>query len=174
MTPESQETNKRKEADDSVDLSLIKSLLDSEGDTRGSLISLLQGTQSIYSYLPANALRLIAERTGISLSTIYSVATFYSQFRLEPAGKYTVRVCHGTACHVQNANAVTIALCDTLGVTDGGTTEDRLFTLEVVACLGCCSLAPVIMIGDMTYGNLTPNEAVRVIKSIRRREGALK
>jgi NADH-quinone oxidoreductase subunit E len=98
---------------------------------------------------------------------MYGVATFYAQFRLNPVGKHIVKVCHGTACHVQNANAITEALEESLGIADGETTEDRLFTLESVACLGCCSLAPVMMIGDETYGKLTGNQAVRIVKNIR-------
>jgi len=85
-------------------------------------------------------------------------------------GKHIIKVCHGTACHVQNANMITDALEDALKIKDGETTEDRLFTLESVACLGCCSLAPLMMIGEDTYGNLTGNEAVKVIKNIRQKE----
>lgn len=161
-------------AKDIVDLGLVRALLNGQTETKGNLIFLLQGTQNLYGYLPAEALKEISLFTGNSLSSIYSVATFYSQFRLQPAGKNIIRICHGTACHVQNTNAVTIALYDELGISDGGTTPDSLFTLETVACLGCCSLAPVMMIGEDTYGNLTPQEAVKVIKGIRRREGAQK
>lgn len=95
------------------------------------------------------------------------MATFYAQFRLNPVGKHIIKVCHGTACHVQNAVEITEALEEALKVKDGETTADRLFTLESVACLGCCSLAPVMMIGEQTYGKLTGNEAVKIIKNIR-------
>jgi NADH-quinone oxidoreductase subunit E len=98
---------------------------------------------------------------------MYGVATFYAQFRLEPVGKHIIKVCHGTACHVQNVAAITDALKEALNVDDGGTTDDRLFTLETVACLGCCSLAPVMMIGVNTYGKLTKAEAVKIIKDIK-------
>ncbi|MBN2668312.1 MAG: NAD(P)H-dependent oxidoreductase subunit E [Bacteroidales bacterium] len=94
----------------------------------------------------------------------------YAQFRLNPVGKYIVKVCHGTACHVQNAPELTLALEDFLNVKDGETTEDMLFTLESVACLGCCSLAPVMMIGDETYGKLDGKKAVKVIKEIKKHE----
>jgi NADH-quinone oxidoreductase subunit E len=98
---------------------------------------------------------------------MYGVATFYAQFRLKPVGKHIIKVCHGTACHVQNAKEITESLEEALHVRDGETTEDRLFTLESVACLGCCSLAPVMMISEQAYGKLTGNEAVKVIKNIR-------
>ena len=101
---------------------------------------------------------------------MYGVATFYAQFRLKPVGKHIVRVCHGTACHVQNATAVTDDIISFLGVKDGETTEDRVFTLETVACLGCCSLAPVMMIGDDTYGKLSGKKAVDVVKALKRKE----
>jgi NADH-quinone oxidoreductase subunit E len=153
-----------------VDISLVKGLLDKYSHVKGSLIPILQGIQDIYGYLPAEALSAAARATGLSLSSVYGVATFYAQFRLNPVGKNIVRVCHGTACHVQNVNAVSNALVEELGVPDGGTTEDSLFTLETVACLGCCSLAPVMMIGNETYGNLTTSSAVRIIKAIRRKE----
>jgi len=101
---------------------------------------------------------------------MYGVATFYAQFRLKPAGKHIIKVCHGTACHVQNANELTDAIEETLKIKDGETTEDGLFTLESVACLGCCSLAPVMMIGDETSGKLTRTQAVKIVKNIRIRE----
>jgi NADH-quinone oxidoreductase subunit E len=121
----------------------------------------------VYGYIPRAAFEKISRETGLELSDMYGVATFYAQFRLEPVGKYIVKICHGTACHVQNANSVTDALKEALKVEDGGTTEDGMFTLESVACLGCCSLAPVMMIGDETYGKLSGSQAVKIIKNIR-------
>jgi len=153
-----------------VDLSLIDNLIAKHNGKQGNLIPLLQGIQSIYGYLPEAALRKIADETGLHLSEMYGVATFYAQFRLAPVGKHIVKVCHGTACHVQNASRITDALEDTLGIKDGETSEDGLFTLESVACLGCCSLAPVMMIGDETYGNLDGKSASKIVKDIRRKE----
>ena len=98
---------------------------------------------------------------------MYGVATFYAQFRLAPAGKHIIKVCHGTACHVQNSNKISEALSEALMINDGETTTDGLFTLESVACLGCCSLAPVMMIGDNTYGKLTEKTATKIIKDIK-------
>jgi NADH-quinone oxidoreductase subunit E len=96
------------------------------------------------------------------------VATFYSQFRLRPVGRHIVRVCHGTACHVSGANGITSSLEERLKIAIGDTTPDRLFTLETVSCLGCCSLAPVIMIGKVTHGNLKPGDLGRVLRPYRK------
>jgi len=171
MSPQSKNGHPKKVNQGLPDPGLINDLLEKSAGKRGNLIPVLQGTQDVYGYLPANVLRVISDRTGYSVSTIYGVASFYSQFRFQPVGKYMVRVCHGTACHVQNANAIEQALQDELKIDDGCTTEDHLFTLETVACLGCCSLAPVMMIGEEAHGNLTPETAVKIIRSIRRREG---
>lgn len=156
-----------KEKTEEVDLSMIDPLIEKYKDKKGNMIPLLQGTQDVYGYIPRAAFEKISREAGLELSDMYGVATFYAQFRLEPVGKYIVKVCHGTACHVQNANSVTDALKEALKVEDGGTTEDGMFTLESVACLGCCSLAPVMMIGDETYGKLSGSQAVKIIKNIR-------
>lgn len=156
-----------KKAQDSVDLSLLDPIINKYKSKKGSMIPILQGAQTTYGYIPYNAFVKISNETGLKLSDMYGVATFYAQFRLNPVGKHIVKVCHGTACHVQNATAITEALREALNVEDGGTTEDNLFTLESVACLGCCSLAPVMMIGDDTFGKLKKADAVKVIKEIR-------
>lgn len=153
-----------------ADLAALDTLIRKFKGKKGNLIPLLQGAQDIYGYLPKAAFEKIASETGLSLSQMYGVATFYSQFRLHPVGKHIIKVCHGTACHVQNAGTITDALKEALQVKDGATTEDGLFTLESVACLGCCSLAPVMMIGDETYGNLKGKDAVKVIKEIKIKE----
>ncbi|MBI9034354.1 MAG: NADH-quinone oxidoreductase subunit NuoE [Bacteroidales bacterium] len=134
------------------------------------MIPLLQGAQNLLGYLPKAAFEKLAHESGLSLSDMYGVATFYAQFRLNPVGKHIVKVCHGTACHVQNANMLTDAIQESLNVKDGETTEDGLFTLESVACLGCCSLAPVMMIGEETYGKLNGKNAVKIVKEIRIQE----
>ncbi len=158
------------ELEETEDVNLLTPLIEKYKGKKGNLIPLLQGAQSIYGYIPTAAFEKISEETGISLSDMYGVATFYAQFRLKPAGKHIIKVCHGTACHVQNADAITDAIKEALGVNDGETTPDRLFTLESVACLGCCSLAPVMMIGEETYGKLTGASAVKVIKDIKIQE----
>ena len=153
-----------------VDLALMDSLLEKYKNRKGNLIPLLQGTQDIYGFLPKEAFARINEATGLKLNEMYGVATFYAQFRLVPAGKHIVKMCHGTACHVQSVTAITDEILDTLQIKDGETTADGIFTVETVACLGCCSLAPVMMIGDETYGKLTPRQAVKIIREIRRSE----
>jgi NADH:ubiquinone oxidoreductase subunit E len=143
--------------------------------TPGSLITILQKAQEIYGYLSMDAINYISEQTGIKPAKIYGVATFYSQFRLKPIGKYLIMLCKGTACHVNGADMIEEAICEELGIKDGETTTDGLFTLNNVACLGCCSLAPVMMIksdsGDETYGNLTKDSVKKALAEIRQREG---
>ena len=136
------------------------------------LIPVLQKLQEAYGYLPQDVIKRLSERTGIFVSKIMGVVTFYSQFRLEPIGKNIVRICFGTACHVIGAENIADAICRELGIKLGETTEDRLFTVESVACLGCCSLAPVIMINDETHGRLTPDTARNVIKEFSQRQSA--
>jgi len=150
-----------------VDLGLLDHLIGKYKGKKGIMIPLLQGTQDLFGYIPREAFEHISAETGLPLSDMYGVATFYAQFRLKPVGKNIIKVCHGTACHVQNAKEITEALEETLKVKDGETTEDRFYTLESVACLGCCSLAPVLMIGDQAYGKLTGNEATKIVKNIR-------
>ncbi|OFX88736.1 MAG: NADH dehydrogenase [Bacteroidetes bacterium GWF2_33_16] len=164
------QTKDEQEKSSPVDLSLMDHLLEKYKNKKGNLIPILQGTQNIYGYLPESAFYKIADVTGLKLSDMFGVATFYTQFRLHPVGKNIVKVCHGTACHVQNATAISEAIEDALEIKDGETTPDGLFTLESVACLGCCSLAPVMMIGDNTYGKLTGSNAVKILKEIKIKE----
>ncbi len=161
---------KEKMGQDVVDLSLMDDLIKKYKDKKGSMIPLLQGTQALYGYIPKAAFEKLAGETGLEMSDMYGVATFYAQFRLHPVGKHIIKVCHGTACHVQSASKISESLEEALKVEDGGTTDDRLFTLESVACLGCCSLAPVMMIGEDTFGKLTGAEAVKIVKNIRIKE----
>jgi NADH-quinone oxidoreductase subunit E len=150
-----------------IDTGLLDRIISKYAAKRGIMIPVLQETQAVYGYLPREAFLRLSEELNLNLSDMYGVATFYAQFRLAPAGKFIVKVCHGTACHVQNAGTISDAVAEALKIKDGETTEDRMFTLESVACLGCCSLAPVMMIGDETYGKLTGKKAVKIIKDIR-------
>ncbi len=123
------------------------------------LISLLEEIQARYHYLPREALILVSERLGVPLSQVYSVATFYSAFSLKPRGKYLVRVCQGTACHVRGAERVLEKVTGTLHVRPGETTPDRQFTVETVNCLGACALGPVMVIDDEYFGQMSPAKA---------------
>jgi len=151
-----------------VDLDLINPLIEKYKGKAGNLIPLLQGTQEVFGFIPHDAFMKISNETGIPVTDLYGVATFYAQFRLVPSGKYIIKMCHGTACHVQSVTAVTNQLLDFLEIKDGETTTDRLFTLETVACLGCCSLAPVMMINEDTYGKLSPAQGLKIVKEIKR------
>ena len=137
-----------------------------------ALIPLLQKLQNAYGYLPRDVIERLSQRMGIFVSQIMGVITFYSQFRLKPIGKNIVKICFGTACHVIGAENIADAICMELGIKLGGTTEDRMFTAESVACLGCCSLAPVIMINKETHGRLTPDTARNVIREFALSQGA--
>jgi len=131
---------------------------------KGALITVLQEVQAELGYLSGQTIEQISQIMDLPASQVYGVATFYTQFRLKPVGKHLMRVCHGTACHVNGAVKISQALEDELKVGDGETTEDGKFTLETVACLGCCSLAPVMMIDSETYGRLTPDSARKAVK----------
>ncbi|MCC8073805.1 MAG: NADH-quinone oxidoreductase subunit NuoE [Clostridiales bacterium] len=153
-----------------IDLSQIDSVLNSLADEKGSLITILQKTQDCYGFLPEDAIRYISERTGIAESEIMGVATFYTQFRLTPVGKYLIMLCQGTACHVNGSEIILQTIKDELGIDDGETTSDGLFSLKCVACLGCCSLSPVMMINGDTYGSLTPDKTKKILKELKEAE----
>jgi NADH-quinone oxidoreductase subunit E len=157
-------------------LSIVDRITEGLAGVRGALIPMLQEVQAEIGYLPMAVMERISERSGVPPARVFGVASFYSQFRLEPVGLYIIRVCQGTACHVQGAVAVAEAIYDELGVAEGGTTEDGKFTVESVACLGCCSLAPVMMVDEDTYGRLTPEQARDIVKNygIGRDEGGAK
>ncbi len=130
----------------------------------GSLILLLQSAQGSYGYIPEKIIYYISELVNIPAAEIYGVITFFSQFRLKPTGKNLIRICEGTACHVNGAKTVLSILQDELGISKGETTDDGNFSLVSVACLGCCSLAPVMMINNETFGNLTADKIKKGIK----------
>lgn len=157
-----------------IDVSLLNPVLEKYGNTEGSLITILQSAQEIYGYLPVELLNYIAIKTGVKPAKVLGVATFYAQFRLSPVGKYLIMLCQGTACHVNGSEGIETALCEELGIKEGETTPDGLFTLNNVACLGCCSLSPVMMINGETYGTLTPAKAKEIIAEIRRKEAETK
>jgi len=151
-----------------VDFGPAEAVLQEIGEVSpDDLIPLLQRIQDVYGYLPQEVLVEVSGRTDIPVSRMYGVATFYEQFHLEPRGKHTVRCCRGTACHVRDGHEVIAAFTEELGVEDGETTEDMLFTLETVACLGACALAPVLVIGDKYHGKMSPRKIKTLIKKIK-------
>lgn len=137
-------------------LAKLDELLVKYQGVKGALIPVLQEAQHTYGYLSKEVIQRIGEKMNIPTSQIYGVATFYSQFHLNPRGKNIIRVCQGTACHVRGAKAILAAVEDKLQVVAGKTTADLKFTLETVACIGACGLAPVLMVNDDTHGRLTP------------------
>ena len=138
----------------------------------GATIPVLQAIQTSLGYLPPESFAVIEQELGIPASKAYGVATFYAQFRTKPVGKHLIKVCDGTACHVKGSETIVTAIRDHLGLEgDADTTGDMVFTLEEVACLGCCSLAPVLMIGDVTYGNLNVEKTREILDEYRGKEG---
>lgn len=148
------------------DVAKLKPVLESISDPKRNLITILQKAQDIYGYLPIEVLQHISDETRIEASKIYGVATFYTQFRLKPVGKNLIMLCQGTACHVNGSAMIENAIQDELGIFDGETTSDGIFTFNNVACLGCCSLAPVMMINEKTYANLTSKKTKEILKNI--------
>jgi NADH-quinone oxidoreductase E subunit len=131
---------------------------------KSNLIALLQDVQEVYGYLPEGALQEVADFVGMPLSRVYGVATFYNQFRLTPLGENVVRVCRGTACHVNNSANILFAIETALNIKAGQTTRDKKFTLETVACIGACSIAPVITINDDYHGRISVKDVPNIIK----------
>ena len=133
-----------------------------------SLIPIMQDIQAEYRYLPAELLSYVAGQIGITEAKAYSVATFYENFSFEAKGKYVIKVCDGTACHVRHSTPVLEALWKELGLNKKKhTTDDMLFTVETVSCLGACGLAPTMMVNDQVYPSMTPEKAVKVIEELR-------
>ncbi len=156
-------------SDSNIDLSLLKPVLDKYSNVKGSLITILQNAQEIYGYLPTEVIYEVASATGNTPAKVMGVATFYTQFRFKPVGKYLIMLCQGTACHVNGSEMIAQTIKEELGISDGETTDDGLFTLSCVACLGCCSLSPVMMINDETYGSLTPKKVREIIAELKSR-----
>ena len=158
-----------------IDTELLEPYLEQYGGAgaKGNLIAILQKAQDIYGYLPTEILVYIARRFGVKLAKVMGVVTFYTQFRTKPVGKHLILLCQGTACHVNGSVAIEEAIKDALGVEEGDISANGLFTYTNVACLGCCSLSPVMMIGDRTYGGLTKAKTVQILKDIEQEEAAL-
>lgn len=152
----------------------ITQIIDDYGCESSNLIAIMQEIQAEYKYLSEEALTLVAEKLGISAAKVYSVATFYENFSLEAKGKHVIKVCAGTACHVRKSGPIYDAIRDYIGLTGKKrTSADGLFTLETVACLGACGLAPVMTIDGEVHAKMTPETALQLLEEIRKKEAAV-
>ncbi len=149
----------------------IDAILEKYINPEESLIAILQDVQGLLGYISEDAVKYITEKTGIASSRIMGVASFYAGFRLKPVGKYRIMVCMGTACHVNGSERIGDTVKRVLGIEAGDVTDDGLFSWEEVACLGCCSISPAMMINDTAYGTLTQEKVVSIINSIKEEEG---
>lgn len=159
------------QAAESVDLAPALRIVEEMSPvTEGDIIPMLQRIQDSYGYLPPDVVLAVCEETSLPASRVFGVATFYSQFSLEPRGRHLVRCCRGTACHVRGGHRVQDTLEKTMGVSDGETTDDMLFSLESVACLGACALAPVMVVDKTYHGKMTPRNTELLLKKIMKEE----
>ena len=149
---------------------VLQNIIESFRGKKGITISLLSKIQDTFGYLPQEVVSKVAKELDIPEASLYGVATFYAMFRFNPPGKYTIKLCRGTACHVQGSLLIAQEVVRHLGISEGDTTDDGLFTLQPVACLGCCGLAPVMMVEDKAYGRLTPDKAIQVLENYRKDE----
>jgi NADH-quinone oxidoreductase subunit E len=149
---------------ETIELEPLDKLIDEFNGRPGTLIPMLQKAQDIYGYLPPEALNRVSEKTGIPLSQIYGVATFYSQFYLTRRGKHIIRQCDGTACHVRGAGKIVDTIENELGIQAGETSPDYKYTFEVVYCLGACGLAPVAVVDNKVVGRLVPEKMAQILK----------
>ena len=148
------------------------SIVQSHGCSTSNLIAILQDIQAACSYLSEESLTVVAEMLGVSVSSVYSVATFYENFSLEPKGRHIIKVCAGTACHVRKFGPIYDAIHEYLGLNDKRkTSADGMFTLETVACLGACGLAPVMTVDGEVYPKMAPDAAIALLEEIRAKEG---
>ena len=151
----------------------VKEILDRNGRQSSRLIPILQEVQEVYRYLPKEVMNYVAQALNIPAGRVYGVATFYAHFALEPKGKYLIRLCDGTACHVRGSEPILNALREKLGLTaQRPTSEDLMFTIETVSCLGACGLAPVVVINDEVHGQMTPDKALKVVDDLLQAEKA--
>jgi NADH-quinone oxidoreductase subunit E len=156
--------------EEEIDLGPANKVIDKYLTLKGALMPVLQEIQEEYGYIPEPTVHLVAERLNVYSSQIYGVLTFYAQFHLEPRGRYIVRVCMGTACHVKGAGRIADTIEERLGIGHAETTEDLKSTVEHVACIGACGMAPVIMVNEATFGSLTVQKLDEVIVKYRAME----
>ena len=141
----------------------LRALIARLKEEEGALMPILQGAQGIYGYLPIEVMKIIAAEMGMSLESVYGVATFYSQFTLNPKGQYKISVCLGTACYVKGSGDVYARLQEKLGISSGECTPDGKFSLEACRCIGACGLAPVLTVNDEVYGRLVPDDVDEIL-----------
>ena len=151
-----------------MDFSVVDAILQSNGYKQQAIISVLQDIQEHYRYLPREVFPYLADKMGMSEASIYSIATFYENFSLEPKGKYVIKICDGTACHVRKSIPILERLRQELGLSETKkTTDDRYFTVETVSCLGACGLAPVLTVNDVVHPEMTPDKASELLKKLK-------
>ncbi len=143
-----------------------KRLFASLNAEKTSLVTLLQEIQGAFGYLPREAMLEVARLKGVSPASVFGVASFYNQFRMIPPGKYPIKICMGTACHIKGGNAILKVLETKLGIQEGEVTEDRLFSLDRVACVGCCAMAPVVLVGEEVHGNMMPTSVDGILLAV--------
>ncbi len=149
----------------------VCAIIDKHGNDAARLIPILQEIQEEYRYLPEEVMTFVAMSLGLSPAKVFGVASFYAHFALEPKGKYVIRLCDGTACHVKSSEGILNALYKRLGLSAKvPTTKDMLFTVETVSCLGACGLAPVMVVNDKVYGQISPEKAVALVEDIVKKE----
>lgn len=153
---------------ETLDLRFIDAVLDKYGNDKTKIIAIMQDVQEKYRYLPQEALEYIAKKLDMSESKLYGVATFYGNFSLDAKGKYVMKVCRGTACHVRKSSNVLQALYDATGTSEHKpSSDDGLFTLEIVSCLGACGLSPVVMVNDTVHAAMTPEKARALVEQLK-------
>ena len=151
-----------------LDLSAVEAILEKNGYKEQAIISILQEVQEIYHYLPREVFPILSEKLNMSEARIYSIATFYENFSLEPKGKYVIKICDGTACHVRKSIPILEKLRSELGLSEEKkTTDDLNFTVETVSCLGACGLAPVLTVNDVVHAEMTPEKAVALLNTLK-------
>ena len=151
-----------------LDLKQIDEILERHDNDRAKIIAIMQDIQEKYRYLPQDALEYVAKKVGMSESKLYGVATFYGNFSLDAKGKYVMKVCRGTACHVRKSSTILQALYEATGTDEHNpTSADGLFTLEIVSCLGACGLSPVVMVNDTVHAAMTPDKAKALVEQLR-------
>ncbi|HBX69481.1 MAG TPA: NAD(P)H-dependent oxidoreductase subunit E [Chloroflexi bacterium] len=153
-------------SDETIDLALLNPILEEFKTQKGAVIPILQRAQDVYGYLPKEALTFIAKKTGIPISQLYGVVTFYAQFNLERRGRHIVRICDGTACHVRGAPKIVEGVSEAFDLKPGSSDADYKYTLEIIYCLGSCGLAPIAVVDDQVYGQTDADKLIEQMQQL--------